>query len=113
MEVRSGIELVIRYDASRGVFAGTVRNTTNQTVGQVRVEVHLSNGIELGPTPNVELRAGESKSVELSAGSNTFTTFSVHVEIGSGEHGGGGGEGSESHGREGTEGRQGSAGGGG
>lgn len=112
-EVRAGVELIIRYDANRGVFAGTVRNTTNQTVGQVRVEVHLSNGIELGPTPRVELMAGEIRPVELNASSHTFTGFSVHVEIGAGEHGGGGGEGTESHGREGTEGRQGSAGGGG
>lgn len=109
LEVRSGIELIIRYDANRRVFVGTVRNTTNATVGQVRVEVHLSNGIELGPTPNVELRARESKSVELNAGSNTFAGFSVHVEIGQGERGGEhGGEGTE--GREGSEGREGGGG---
>ena len=109
MEVRSGIELIIRFDANRRVFAGTVRNTTNATVAQVRVEVHLSNGIELGPTPNVELRAGETKSVELNAGSNAFTGFSVHVEIGQGERGGEhGGEGTE--GREGSEGREGGGG---
>ncbi|MCY4595581.1 MAG: cache domain-containing protein [Bryobacterales bacterium] len=105
-EVRSGVELVIRYDPNREVFTGTVRNTTNQTAEQVRVEVHLSNGRELGPTPNVQLAAGETKRVELNASSQNFTGFSVHVELGPGEHGGGSGEGSEGSGGEGREGGQ-------
>ena len=64
-------------------------NTTDVTVSMVRVEIHLSNGVELGPTPSVDLAAGESREVELDAGSQTFTMFSAHVEIGSGEHGSG------------------------
>ena len=91
-EIRSGIELSISYDSTREVFSGTMTNTTDATIRTVRVEVHLSNGVELGPTPTVELAAGESSEVELDAGSRTFTTFSAHVEIGSDEHGGGHGE---------------------
>lgn len=87
-EVRSGVELAIRFDRARRVFAGTVRNGTGATVRQVRVEVHLSNGVELGPTPNVDLKPGQSAPVELRAGSRAFNQFSTHVEIGSGEHGG-------------------------
>lgn len=83
-EVRSGVELVMNYDNSRRVFTGTVTNTTNATVTRVRVEIHLSNGVELGPTPNVDLAAGETKSVELDASTQrNFNTYSVHVEIGS------------------------------
>ena len=88
-EIRSGIELSISYDSTREVFSGTMTNTTDETISTVRVEIHLSNGVELGPTPTVDLAAGESSEVELDASSQTFTTFSAHVEIGSGEHGSG------------------------
>ena len=82
-EVRAGVRLVISYESARQVFSGTVENTTAATVSQVRVEVHLSNGVELGPTPNVDLAAGQTLPVELDASGQTFTQYSVHVEIGS------------------------------
>ena len=65
------------------MFTGSVENTTNVTVTRVRVEVHLLNGVEIGPTPNVDLAPGEMKPVELDARGQMFTHFSVHVEIGS------------------------------
>ena len=83
-DVRSGVELIVDYDSTREVFSGTVRNTTSAPVTQVRVEIHLSNGVELGPTPRVDLPAGETHSVELDARGQTFSWFTVHVEIGSG-----------------------------
>ncbi len=83
-ETRNGVELVLNYDSTRQVFTGTVRNTTTATVTQVRVEIHLSNGAELGPTPRTNLAAGETKSIELDARGQSFTWFTVHVEIGSG-----------------------------
>ena len=86
-ESRGGVELIIIYDSMRKVFTGTVRNTTSETVRQVRVEVHLPNGVELGPTPNVNLVAVQTRSVELDASSRTLDKFSVHVEIRSGEGG--------------------------
>ena len=82
-EVRAGVRLVISYESARQVFSGTVENTTAAMVSQVRVEVHLSNGVELGPTPNVDLAAGQTLPVELDASGQTFTQYSVHVEIGS------------------------------
>ena len=89
-EIRNGIELTISYSRTGQEFTGTIRNTTNQAVRQVRVEVHLSNGVELGPTPNVDLAPRQVRLVELDASSQTFTGFSAHVEIGSSEHTGGG-----------------------
>ncbi len=53
--VRNGVRLKLAYDATTNAFVGTVENTTNQTVSRVRVEVHLSNGIELGPTTPSDL----------------------------------------------------------
>ena len=92
--VRLGVRLVISYNAANSMFEGTIENTTNATIDQVRVEIHLSNGVELGPTPNVSLAAGEKKDVTLDATGQTFTGWSPHAEVGSGgdtggEHGGG------------------------
>ena len=83
-EIRSGVELVMNYDGSRGVFTGMVTSMTNATVTKVRVEIHLSNGVELGPAPNVDLVAGETKSVELDASNQSyFTAYSIQFEMGS------------------------------
>ena len=83
-ETRDGVRLTMSYDAPAETFRGEVVNTTSATVTQVRVEIHLSNGVELGPTPRVDLAAGESMPVELDASGQTFTSWSVHVELGSG-----------------------------
>ena len=89
--VRGGARLVLRYDRVAQAFIGTVENTTDATLPQVRVEVHLSNGVELGPTPPQDLAPGEQ-----------FTGWTPHAEVGpqSGAHGGegSGGEGGGEHG---------------
>ena len=53
--IRNGAHLIVSYDAATNSFKGTVKNTTNGTLTQVRVEVHLSNGVELGPTTPLTL----------------------------------------------------------
>ena len=80
-ETRNGIDLVMRYDAGQERFTGTVTNTTNGIVSDVRVEVHLSNGVELGPTPRVNLARGQERTVELGARGHSFSKWSVHVEL--------------------------------
>lgn len=82
-DTRRGVDLVISYDASSRRFNGTVTNTTGATVTDVRVEIHLSNGTELGPTPRVDLAAGAKQSVTLDAAGQNFDWYSVHVELGS------------------------------
>jgi hypothetical protein len=84
-EVRAGARLVISYDASVNAFTGTVENTANETLSEVRVEVHLSNGAELGPTPRVDLAPGEVVEVALPATEESFATWSAHPEVGGGE----------------------------
>ena len=88
-KVRNGARLILNYDPNTNTFVGTVENTTNQTLSKVRVEVHLSNGIELGPTTSTDLAPGQKVNIELNAAGQDFNKWSAHPETGSGEHGGG------------------------
>ncbi len=81
-EVRAGARLVLSYDSTPNAFTGTVGNTTETTLSRVRVEVHLSNGIELGPTTPVDLAPGQVVEVTLPASSQPFTSWSAHPEVG-------------------------------
>ena len=81
--VRAGARLVLRYDATTETFMGTVTNTTSATLTNVRIEVHLSNGQELGPTPPIDLAPGESVPVTLDATGERFMTWGAHPEVGS------------------------------
>ncbi|MCY3927865.1 MAG: FxLYD domain-containing protein [Acidobacteria bacterium] len=82
-ESRQGVDLVMSHYRPGDRFEGTITNTTGRPISNVRVEIHLSNGTELGPTPNVTLAAGEMLDVELDAAGQSFAWWSVHVEIGS------------------------------
>lgn len=100
----NGARLILSYDAASNRFIGTVENTSNATLTRVRVEIHLSNGLELGPTTATDLAAGEVLDIILDAGAQAFDAWTPHAEVGSGEggssegpgeHGGLGGEGTE------------------
>ena len=88
--VRSGARLILSYDAPSNSFKGTVENTTNDVLNRVRIEVHLSNGAELGPTTPTDMSPGEVVAINLPATPASFTGWTAHAEVG------GGGEGSES-----------------
>ena len=53
------------YDAVGNSFKGTVENTTSSVLSRVRIEVHLSNGTELGPTTPVNMTPGQVLSINL------------------------------------------------
>ena len=91
-ELRAGSRLVLRYDAASNDFTGTVENITEAPLSRVRVEVHLSNGVELGPTPAVDLAPGASAAVSLAAPDRPFDTWSAHAEVGGGDGSAAGGE---------------------
>ncbi len=103
--VRSGARLILSYDAGSNAFKGTVENTTNNVLQQVRIEVHLSNGAELGPTIPIDLGPGEKVDVILPATAAAFTSWVAHAEVGSGGEGSGGEGGGES-GPDGPEGKE-------
>lgn len=104
---RNGVRLTLAYDPDSNTFQGSVENTTERNLEQVRVEVHLSNSKELGPTVSADLAPGERRDVKLTATSTDFDRWTAHPEVGSGEHGHGepgaehGGEHRGEHDREG------------
>ena len=76
---------------------------------RVRIEVHLSNGTELGPTTPVNMAPGQVLAVNLPSTQASFTGWVAHAEVGGGEasgscgesggeHGGSGGESGGEHG---------------
>ncbi len=84
--VRNGVRLILRYDSTSSAFVGTVENVIERTVSAVRVEVHLSNGTELGPTERNDLAPGEKLAVTLSSiKGQDFDWWKAHAESGEGE----------------------------
>ena len=85
-EVRKGARLVLSFDMESSSFVGTVENVTEKTLSRVRIEVHLSNGTELGPTPPIDLTPGKKVDVGLSAEGQVFEWWKAHAEVGTSEH---------------------------
>ena len=98
----NGARLVLQFDPATQIFVGSVTNSTARTLPQVRVEVHLDNGTELGPTRRIDVAPGETVPVELGAFGNEFDAWVSHpeagVEAGHGAGGEEGGEGANEHG---------------
>jgi hypothetical protein len=78
-ETFNGARLIMSYDDGTNLFTGTVENITEDTLCYVRVEVHLNNSVELGPTDEVDLAPGAIIDVELDADEG-------HEGEGEGEH---------------------------
>ena len=108
--VRGGARLILNYDAAGNAFTGTVENTTSRVLTNVRIEVHLSNGTELGPTIPVDLGPGQVFEVNLPSTQASFTGWVAHAEVGGGEGSGSGGESAGEHGGSQSGGEQGGGG---
>ena len=78
---RRGARLVLSFDAAANAFVGAVENTTERTLCAVRVEVHLGEGPELGPTERTDVPSGEKTAVRLSAEGQDFETWTAHPEV--------------------------------
>ncbi len=77
---RRGVRLTLSLDETRGAFTGTVENITQAAICNVRVEVHLTSGPELGPTEGVDLAPGASSPVSLPSGGESFESWTAHPE---------------------------------
>ena len=78
---RRGARLILSFDPGRDAFAGTVENTTGETLCAVRVEVHLSSGTELGPTARTDLAPGAAAEVALETAGEAFERWTAHPEV--------------------------------
>ncbi len=78
----AGAKGTLSYDFATHAFTGRVENTTKATLRQVRVVVHLSNGIKLGQTAPVNLAPGQAVDITIPAGWQPFTHWSAYLEIG-------------------------------
>jgi hypothetical protein len=85
-DVRKGVRMVLAFHNASSSFIGSVENTTDKTIKDVRVEVHLSTGVELGPTERMDLAPGEKAGVKLEAKGHVFEWWTAHAESGSSEH---------------------------
>ena len=85
-EVRKGVRLILSFDNESSSFMGTVENVTENSISKVRIEVHLSNGKELGPTPPIDLNPGKKVDVGLSAEGQSFECWKAHAEAGESEY---------------------------
>jgi ribosomal protein S8 len=86
-KVEYGVRLILKYDKNKEAFIGTAKNISNKIAERTRVEVHLSNGAELGPTIPRNLKPGEYFEVNFSTKGQEFKKWSTHAEVGSREHG--------------------------
>ena len=78
---RRGARLVLAFDPESGAFKGKVLNATESTLCAVRVEVHLSTGTELGPTPRTDVPAGQTIGIKLSTDGEEFESWTAHPEV--------------------------------
>lgn len=87
-QTKNGVNLILAYNEKESAFMGSVENVTEKSLSKVRVEIHLSNGKELGPTTPVELAPGEIRKIKLNATGEKFKSWNTHAEVGSseGEH---------------------------
>ena len=83
---RKGVRLVLAFHNASSSFIGSVENVTDKTIKKVRVAVHLSNGVELGPTESKDLAPGEKSGVKIEAAGHVFEWWTTHAESGSDEH---------------------------
>ena len=80
--LRDGAQMTLSYDLLANAFTGTVENTTPAALRGVTVEVHLSNGITLGPTDPFDLAPSQVVDISIAAGVWHFTRWSAYLEVG-------------------------------
>ncbi len=76
-----GVRITLTYTGDDNTFNGLIENTTHDTPKEVRLEIYLSNDVQLGPTASVLLPPGESKGVRISAKNFSFSGWSLYPEV--------------------------------
>jgi uncharacterized membrane protein len=97
---KKGIQLVLKFDENSNAFKGYMQNKSNKVIERARVEIHLSNGKELGPTKPINLKPNQKQELTIKATQKAFSTWITHAEVGNNEHSHEGNEGNGHEGRE-------------
>ncbi len=85
-QMHNGVRLVLAYHNASSSFIGSVENVTDKTIKKVRVEVHLSTGVELEPTERQDLAPGEKSGIKIEAAGHVFEWWKAHAETGNSEN---------------------------
>ncbi|WP_143592006.1 hypothetical protein [Tenacibaculum holothuriorum] len=85
-QTKKGVQLVLKFDEKSNTFKGFMQNKYNKPIKRARVEIHLSNGKELGPTKPITLQPNQKHELVIKSTKKGFTTWSTHAEVGSNEH---------------------------
>lgn len=81
-----GVRLILVYDSEASAFVGTMENVTKEALSTVSIEIHLSNGVELGPTQPVDLAPAQKVEVRSATARQDFDWWKTHPETGGSEH---------------------------
>ena len=84
---KNGVRLILSFDKNENAFIGSIENIAEKDLSRVRVEIHLSNGKELGPTNPITLKPNERREIRLNTKDEIFEKWSTHAEVGSNERG--------------------------
>ena len=83
--IQNGCYLYLSFDKDKNEFIGYAKNLSDRTLTGVRLEIHLDNGIELGPTRRVTLAPEAVVNLSLKGSSRKFSKWTAHLEVGSSE----------------------------
>jgi hypothetical protein len=79
-QIHDGMRLILAYHRASFSFIGSVENTTDKTIKKVRVEVHLSTGVTLGPTGPKDRATGEKSGIKIEATGHVFEWWRPQLE---------------------------------
>lgn len=81
-QMHEGVRLRLSYHPKSDSIQGTLTNTTDQEINDVRVEIHLKNGEKLAPVTQERLFKGQEAGIGFNAKGKDIEGWTAHVEIG-------------------------------
>ncbi len=77
----SGVHVMVKYMLDDKYFYGSLENVGDELVKGIKVGMHLSNGMDLGPTHGLDLVPGKAGSVVIDADIKEWEKWAVYVEL--------------------------------
>jgi hypothetical protein len=83
-QIYDGVRLILAYHRASFSFIGSIENVTDNAIKKVRVKVHLSTGVKLGPTEPKDLDQGEKSGIKIEATGYVIEWWKPQLESRSG-----------------------------